>query len=287
MNTRFVRTLVFCLTLSLPAACFAQLGTTPYKQVEVFGQKIQYVEAGSGPNVILLHGLGGDAQNWALTIPAVAAHYHVYAPDQIGFGRSDKPEINYRVGTMVDFLNSFMKKLSIDKATLVGNSLGGWISVSMTLAHPERVEKMVLVDSAGFNADVTREQLLALNPSTLEGQRAVMKLILYNAASFSSDATIESQFTNKLKRGDAYTVDRFIDSIVRHEDTIDGQLSRIKVPTLIVWGHNDALTPYTYAERFAKEVVGSQLVTIEKCGHVPQLEKAQEFNTALLKFLGQ
>lgn len=287
MNKRILRTLVFCLALSLPAACFAQLGTPPYKQVEVFGQKIQYIEAGSGPNVILLHGLGGDAQNWALTIPAVAAHYHVYAPDQIGFGRSDKPQIDYRIGTLVDFLTGFMKKLEIDKATLVGNSLGGWVSVSMTLAHPERVQKMVLVDSAGFSADVTREQLLVLNPSTLEGERAVMKLILYNPAMLSSDATIESQFANKLKKGDAYTVDRFIDSIVRKEDAVDGQLSMIKAPTLVIWGHNDALIPYTYAERFAKEIGGAQLVTIEKCGHVPQLEKAQEFNAALLKFLGQ
>jgi|SRR5215471_18285988 len=76
-------------------------------QVQVFGQKIHYLEAGSGPVVILLHGLGGDATNWVQTIPALAARYHVFVPDQVGFGQSDKPLIDYRVSTLVDFLDEF------------------------------------------------------------------------------------------------------------------------------------------------------------------------------------
>jgi 2-hydroxy-6-oxonona-2,4-dienedioate hydrolase len=76
------------------------------KQVEVFGQKIHYLEAGSGATVVLLHGLGGDGSNWALTLPALAKNFHVFVPDQIGFGDSDKPMIEYRVGTLVDFLDA-------------------------------------------------------------------------------------------------------------------------------------------------------------------------------------
>ena len=121
------------------------------KQVEVFGQKIHYLEAGSGPNVILLHGLGADATNWAMNTSMLAKSFHVFVPDQIGFGESDKPMINYRVGTLVDFLDGFYKKVGITKATVVGNSLGGWAAMAFTLAHPDKVERMVLVDSAGYS----------------------------------------------------------------------------------------------------------------------------------------
>src|ERR1700722_9662404 len=114
------RILTIC---ALAATAYAQDAAT--KQVEIFGQKIYYLEAGSGPEVILLHGLGGDNGNWRMTLPALASQFHVYAPDQIGFGRSDKPQINFRVATLVDFLNAFYQQAGLSKATLVGNSLGG------------------------------------------------------------------------------------------------------------------------------------------------------------------
>ena len=120
------------------------------KQVEIYGQRISYLEAGSGPEVILLHGLGGDSSNWRMTLPVLTGRFHVYAPDQIGFGKSDKPLINYRAATLVDFLNAFYKKLSISKATLVGNSLGGWVAMDFALQYPDKVNRLVLVDSAGY-----------------------------------------------------------------------------------------------------------------------------------------
>ncbi len=130
------------LWVAAAAAMFAQAPAS--KQVDVFGQKIHYLEAGSGPVVILLHGLGADATNWAMNTAVLAKSYHVYVPDQIGFGESDKPAINYRVGTLVDFLDGFYKKLGITKATVVGNSLGGWTAMAFTLAHPDKVDRMVV-----------------------------------------------------------------------------------------------------------------------------------------------
>ena len=88
------------------------------KDAKVYGQKVHYMEAGSGPAVILLHGLGGDLTNWASTIGPLSEKYHVIVPDQIGFGHSDKPLINYRVGTLVDFLDGFYKELKIENLTL-------------------------------------------------------------------------------------------------------------------------------------------------------------------------
>ncbi|MFN7947371.1 MAG: alpha/beta hydrolase [Blastocatellia bacterium] len=276
------------LVLAFTAAAFAQAPAT--KQVEVFGQKISYVEAGSGPNVILLHGLGGDASNWAMTVPALAKNYHVYVPDQIGFGQSDKPLINYRVATLVEFLNGFCKKLGIEKASVVGNSLGGWTAAAFALAYPDKVEKLVLVDAAGYSPErwggpkLSRETLLRLNPATPGELKETMSVVFYNKA-LLTDAFIEQAFAAKLKRNDGYTINQFIESVLRGEDNLDGKTKNIKAPTLVMWGKGDNLTPLAIGEAFAKDIPGAQTAFIEKCGHVPQLECAAAFNAALLKFL--
>ncbi len=258
------------------------------KTATVYGVKIHYQEAGSGPAVILLHGLGGDLSNWAQTIGPLSQKYRVIVPDQIGFGRSDKPMINYRVGTLVDFLDGFYKELKLERASLVGNSLGGWTAAAYALAHPEKVERLVLVDAAGFaiTGDVDPRILNGLNPSTRDAVKQVMSLVFYNKQIYASDAAVDLLFARKMTAGDGYTIQRFIDSITRGEDVLDNKLGAVKPPTLIIWGREDGLTPIAMGERFKKEIQGSELVVLEKCGHVPQLEKAAEFNAALVKFLG-
>lgn len=269
---------------------FAQAPAIAEKQVEVFGQKIHYLEAGSGSTVILLHGLGGDVSNWAMTIPTLAKQFHVIAIDQIGFGKSDKPLMNYRIGTMVDFLNGFYQKAGVTKATLVGNSLGGWISAAFALAYPEKVEKLVLVDAAGYSParaglpKLTREQLAPLNAATLAELKQVMSLVFYNKAMLT-DAFIETAFAAKLKRGDGYTISQFTEMILRGDDILDGKTKAIKAPTLVVWGREDGLTPLAIGEAYAQDIPGAEKVVLEKCGHVPQLECAMPFHAALLKFL--
>lgn len=280
---------VAILALALTLSAFAQSAASQ-KLVEVYGQKINYVEAGSGPTVILLHGLGGDTTNWAMTVPALASKYHVFALDQIGFGQSDKPLINYRVATLVEFLAGFYKKLGIEKASLVGNSLGGWTAAAFAIAHPDKVDKLILVDAAGYSnkrwggPEMTKELAMGLNPATVEGLKQSLSLIFYNKAMIT-DQFAETAFAAKLKRGDGYTINAFIDSILRGEDYLDGKTKTIKAATLVVWGREDALTPLGIGEAFAQDIPGAQKVVIEKCGHVPQLEKAVEFNAAVLKFL--
>lgn len=257
------------------------------KYATVYGAKIHYLEAGSGPVVILLHGLGGDTSNWAMTVGALAQKYRVIVPDQIGFGKSDKPLMNYRVGTLVDFLAGFYKELKIDRAVLVGNSLGGWTAAAFALAHPEKVDRLVLVDAAGFKieANVDPRMFNFLNPSTREDVRRILSMIYYNKA-FTSDAAVDLLFARRIASGDGYTIQRFIDSVVNGYDMLDGKLSALKHRTLIVWGREDLLTPIAMGERFKREIPNSELLVFEKCGHVPQLEKASEFNAAVLKFLG-
>jgi pimeloyl-ACP methyl ester carboxylesterase len=124
-----------------------------------------------------------------------------------------------------------------------------------------------------------------LNPSTTEDFKRLFGLILYNKA-LLNDQYIETALTNKLKRGDGYTINSFIESILRGEDFLDGKTKAIKAPTLAIWGKDDGLTPLGMGKAYVEDIPGAQLVVIDNCGHVPQMEKATEFNSALLKFLG-
>lgn len=277
------------ITLFLAAAsltALAQANAPVEKETAVFGQKIHYVEAGSGPTVILLHGLGGSSQAWQLNIAPLAEKFHVVVPDQIGFGKSAKPFVNYRIRTYVDFLDQFCKQLKIARATLVGASMGGWVAAAFTAAFPDRVDKLVLVNAAGYAPPKTLDPqtLYALNPTTRQGMKALVAKVFYSKL-FQTDAAIDAAIAARLAAGDGYTIDRISESVIRGEDFIDDTVKTIKRPTLIIWGREDGLTPLADGERFNKDIAGSKLVVFEQCGHVPNFEKVAEFNAALMKFL--
>jgi 2-hydroxy-6-oxonona-2,4-dienedioate hydrolase len=256
------------------------------KEVLVFGQKIHYVEAGSGPTLILLHGLGGSTQVWQFNIAPLAEKYHVVVPDQIGFGKSDKPLVNYRIRTYVDFLDQFCKQLKIERATLIGNSMGGWIATMFTAAFPDRVDKLVLVDAAGYAPpkDLDTRTFFGLNPTTREGMKILAGKVFYNKA-FLTDVAIDQAIAARLAAGDGYTINSITESIIRGEDFLDDIAKTVKRPTLIVWGRQDGLVSLAEGERFNKDIAGSKMVVIDQCGHVPNVEKPGEFNAAVLKFL--
>jgi 2-hydroxy-6-oxonona-2,4-dienedioate hydrolase len=287
-HSRALFALLFVTFFTATAA--AQAPAPPSsKEAIVFGQKIQYLDEGSGPVVVLLHGLGGNATNWAFNTPALAQKFRVIVPDQVGFGRSDKPLINYRVGTYVDFLDRFLAELKIERATLVGNSMGGWVAALYTLKHPAKVDRLVLVDAAGFAPpkEFDINALAGLNPSTRAEMKQLANLVFFNPM-FKSDAAIDVLLAQRMSAGDGYTIQRLVESIYRGDDMLDGKLAAVKQPVLLVWGREDGLTPLAReGEKFKRELSQAQLVVFDQCGHVPQVEKAAEFNAAVLKFLSQ
>lgn len=279
---------VVTIIVALSAAAFSQ--ALPDKSVVVFGAKINYVETGDAtkPTIIFLHGLGGSVANWQMNTAAFAPNYRVIAIDQVGFGKSDKPNLKYRVATFVDFLDKFMSELKIEKASLVGNSMGGWVAAMMAIKYPNRVEKIVLADAAGIvPASFSNEQIYQLNNSTRDEIRSNMKLIFANPLLQNNEALVDTFMTARVTAGDGGTINSIIESIKRKEDFLNDRLGEIKKPTLIIWGKQDGLLPVADATAFNKGITGSELVIFDQCGHVPQFEKAADFNKAVLDFLGK
>lgn len=275
-----------------PVRCGAQLNATaapaappspPREQVAtVLDQRIHYVEAGRGQPVILLHGLGMTKETWQPSFAALAANYHVYAIDQIGFGRSDKPELDYKIATFVDFLHGFLVSQDLGKATLVGSSLGGWIALEFAVQHPDLVDRLVLVGSAGL--PWLHPAPVDFKPTSLAAIRALMEALVYDKTRVT-EPIVRQVFADHLRNNDGSTIQRTFAGFASSR-FLDGRLASIRVPTLVVWGREDEMIPLAAGEQLRDGIAGAQLVVLDHCGHIPHVEKPAEFTRAVLEFLG-
>jgi pimeloyl-ACP methyl ester carboxylesterase len=276
----------FILLLTIWATPACGQGQPPDKTIAVFGQTIHYWDVGTGPVVVLVHGLGSKKEDWLPVIAPLSQKYRLLVPDQIGFGRSDKPLLDYSIQTYVDFLSELLRQLKVEKASLVGESLGGWICGLYAAeiadgAHLIPVEKLVLADAAGLKQD---KPIPDLNPSSLAGMRALMQAIFYDTSWLTEDA-LRKVFTDKLSVHDGYTVHSLLSNPALASERMDNQLANIKVPTLVLWGKQDTLLPIAAGERYAAGISGAKLIGFEKCGHVPAIEKTEEFLAVVNSFL--
>jgi triacylglycerol lipase len=280
VQVRLKISLVLVLTVFV-VPCFGQApAQQPQdKTIAVFGQTIHYWDVGSGPVVVLVHGLGSSKDgDWGQVVAPLSKKYRVIAMDQVGFGRSDKPLIDYKIQTYVDFLNAFLHALKVEKASFMGESLGGWISALYAVeisggAHLVPMEKLVLVDAAGLQQD---KPIPNLNPSTLADMRKLLEAVFYDT-SWVTEERLQQSFANKLAKHDGYTVRAILTNPSLASERLDSRLAEIRVPTLVVWGKQDSLLPISSGERYAAGIAGAKLVSFEHCGHVPPVEKTSEF----------
>jgi len=275
------------LLLAVVAVPALGQGQPADKTIAVFGQSIHYFDLGTGPVVVLLHGLGSRKEDWLPVLEPLAQKYRLLVPDQIGFGKSEKPLLDYSIQTYVDFLNEFLRQLKVERASLVGESLGGWIAALYVAeigggAHMIPVEKLVLVDAAGLKQD---QPIPDLNPSSLAAMRGLMEAVFYDTSWLNEDA-LRKVFTDKLAAKDGYTVRSILSNPALETQRLDGRLGSIKVPTLVTWGKQDKLLPIGSGEKYAAGIAGAKLVSFDKCGHVPPIEKTEEFLAAVTAFLG-
>ena len=257
------------------------------------GLKLHYRDDGNpdGATIVLLHGTNASLHTFEKVVERLGGDYRIISLDFPAHGLSGAhPRGDYSARGYMEAVDAVVAAAGAETFTLGGNSLGGWTAGAFAVAHPQKAEKIVLVDAAGYSPKrwggppLDRAQLNGLNPSTTAQMKATFSLVFHNKA-MASDAFAEQAFTAKLKRGDGGTINSFIESVLREEDLLDETAKTIKAPTLVLWGRQDGLTPLAMGELFAKEIPGAQLVVIDQCGHVPQMEKPAEFNAALLRFL--
>lgn len=260
----------------------------------VKGINVCYEVEGKGDDLILVHGLGSSREIWRNTMKAASRLFKVYAIDLPGFGSSDKPDIQYGLPFYTDFMGSLLEELGIEKCALDGASMGGVIAASFASKYPDRVSKLVLTDPAGLTplgTGLTRIPLIGDAAFWLMSRNKNM-LRQLQEDSFYNPSMAHKTFAdngwdsmrNKAYREAILKNARYLSKV--HPEYVES-LRDIKARTLIIWGKDDRIMPVSDAHRYGELIRGSRVVLIDKCGHIPHVEKSDEYNKVLLAFLGE
>jgi pimeloyl-ACP methyl ester carboxylesterase len=274
--------------LSIPEDCYISINdiNTRYWQM---GDR--------GSNIILLHGGNGSIEFWLYNITVLAQYHRVYAFDMVGSGRSGYPDASYSLTYQAEFLSGFMAALSIDSATLIGNSMGGAVALQFTRLYPDRVDRLVLVDTMGLGQEISLGIRLITLPIIINLLRpgrwmipAMLKSNFYDGQSLPPE-WIELRYSIFAIPGRNQVIlnigqSNFNLRGVRPEvyQPIVDSLAQIDQKTLIIWGDRDRIIPVKHAHIAAARLPNHQLHIFPQCGHHPYLEYPDRFNRSVLKF---
>ena len=275
----------------VPTAQLTDAGTSKFAQAG--GIKIHYNEAGSGPAVIMIHGGGPGASGWSnyqRNVGPLSESYRVLLMDMPGFGKTDYVQSNESFPTITArTIRDLMDTLGIEKASLIGNSMGGASSVTFAIDYPDRIDKLVLMGAAGFHfksmfVPTPTEGIkvlgqVAKNP-TKEGMRRLIELMVYDT-SFLTDELLEQRLEAALAthRPETGQAPPWRDIAL--------ELSKVKAKTLVIWGRDDRVVPFDGCLGYLWGLPDAELHVFSKCGHWAQFEHPEGFNKLVLDFLSR
>lgn len=270
--------------------------------VTIHGHRRAFVRTGSGPALLLLHGLGCDHTTWSPVIESLAKRYTVIAPDLLGHGASDKPRADYSVGGYANGMRDLLTVLGIDAATVVGHSFGGGVAMQFAYQYPERTDRLVLVSSGGLGPEVSP----AIRAITTPGFHQVMGVLtlpgIRHAGTFGLRALAATGLRTTRDLGEVADIyDTFKDShtraAIRHvvRAVVDwkGQIVTITdraylteaMPMCVVWGRNDLVVPVRHASHAAALAPTARVEVIPNAGHFPHKDHPQRFVRILNQFV--
>jgi pimeloyl-ACP methyl ester carboxylesterase len=259
------------------------------KFVTVNRYNIRYLEDGqSDSNLILLHGLGGYAERWSNLMPYLSKKYHIFAPDLIGCGQSDKPSVDYTPELFTKFVFDFINTLGIKNTYMIGTSLGGQIAAECAAVQDPAIKKIVLVSPAGIMRRSTPTldayTMAALYPNRDSVKNAYQMMV--GPGKQVSEISIE-RFVNNMSRPNAKMV--FLSTLLglKNAPDIYDKLQKISVPTLVVWGREDKLIPFEYSQQFVSSIKNCEFMPIEGFGHSPYVEDPERLADIVTKFFSK
>jgi pimeloyl-ACP methyl ester carboxylesterase len=233
--------------------------------VRVGPYRVHYFVGGQGTPLLLIHGLGARSEDWTAEMPAYAkSGFRVYAVDLLGCGRTDRPDIAYTIGQQVELINGFLTAVHVDKADVMGWSMGGWVALEFALQHPQRMNRLVAMDSAGlkFKSDLTPD---ILEPNTVPQLRRLESVLMahqYYIPGFVQRDLLRTMQSHR------WVIDRTLQSLLREEGDFTGRLGQLQMPVLLVWGQQDELILPSVGNQMHEAIPQSVLQQYAGCGHM-------------------
>ncbi len=257
------------------------------------GARIYAISAGSkdDPAIVFVHGIGGSSASWQAVIGAFADTHHVVAIDLPGHGQSDIPDAAssvYSVGGLGRALMAALTELGVARATLVGHSLGGAIAIGAALAKPDRVERLVLVDSGGLGVEINPDLVRLLGePPSEPASRALLELFFHDHR-VVLDAGVAEHHAALSRPGAHDAVGAIVGKAFTETSqraARDGRLAEITQPVLVIWGDHDRVIPPAHAERAREAFADVEVAIVPDSGHAPQVEQPEAFAAILAAFV--
>lgn len=266
------------------------------RTVDAAGVPTRALIAGTGPDVIFLHGTSGHLEAFSRNfVPHVEAGYRCHAIDALGHGYTGKPDYNYEIPKYVEHLANYMDALGIERANLVGESLGGWTAAVLASEQPERVQSLQLVAAGGTKANpevmerIKNSTTKAAMEDDISLTRDRLHLLMHDPAKDVSEELVEIRYR-------IYHQPEFQQNLhnllclqnmeIRQRNLMTPELlNSITAPALVVWGSNNPFGDVPEAHAMQENVKGSDLTIFPKCGHWPQHEHADEYNPLSISFL--
>ncbi len=272
------------------------------RHIEIHGHRVGYRSAGSGPVIVLIHGMAGSSATWRFVMPALAEHFTVVAPDLVGHGASEKPRGDYSLGAFASGVRDLLLALGHERATLVGQSLGGGVAMQFAYQFPERCERLVLVSSGGLGDEVNiLLRLLALPGAELvlavgcnrwiHGAGARAAGWLANVGLHTGPHLTEmwdsygSLADAETRKAFAHTLRSVVDVAGQRVSASDRLYLAAEVPTLIIWGDHDNMIPVEQGRATHEAIPGSRLEIFDGAGHFPHCEQPDRFSKVLTEFM--
>lgn len=257
----------------------------------VAGRRLAYYDRGSGPALVLVHGMFGDHMDWAPVLEPLPAHYRVIAVDLPGFGDSERVEGECTPQRFVDALEEFFADLGLSQITLVGNSFGGMISTFYAAAHPERLRRLALVSSACMKEYTAEERALVAEHFSLQNLTQLrpsyidpMFSINFARRTPQREAYMERQ-RGKLQRPDYAAYAQVLTECAQlaFAYPVVPMLEQMPLPKLLVWGDADQVFPIELARAALPKLPQAELAVITGASHMPQMDQPEQFVTALVR----
>ncbi len=253
----------------------------------VEGHRMHYLAEGpaNGPAVVLVHGLGGRAEDWSLLAPYLAkAGFRVYMPDLFGYGRSDRPaDFSYSVHDQASAVVAFMDTLGLKQVDLGGWSMGGWIAQIVAGTHPERVKRLLLFDSAGIyeKPDWNTNLFIPKSAADLNQLEALLMPHPPRIPGFVARDLL------RLSAQHRWVLQRALNTMLTGKDATDSLLPELKMPVLILWGKEDLITPLEQGKKMQQLIPESELLVYDGCGHLAPEQCAAAMGPAVVEFAKQ
>jgi pimeloyl-ACP methyl ester carboxylesterase len=258
------------------------LGARSYER-EIAGHHIHFYEAGAGKPLVLVHGLSGHAEEWANLLPYFThAGFHVYMLDLPGFGHSDRPaNYSYSIADQSAVVEAFLLDRGLTHTSLGGWSMGGWIAATVALDHPQQVDRLILLDSAGLKFTLPFNPRLFVPKSAAE-MDALDKVLMPNPPQIP---TFLMRDIERYEDRNGWITNRAMDSMLTGKDVLDDRYNQLHMPVLLVWGSLDRTTPLSLGITMHSRIQNSQLVVIDGCGHLAPIQCASKIGPQAAHFL--